>query len=138
MVEDRITDGRRIAQLLASELDGRSDGPLADVAIANADPDVEPAVEGAHAYDVRSGGTTVAGVSVRPDAAHVAVSANADAAIEAAGARDLPAERNVGDDRTTIVVEHGAAVKRAVDALMAAMGAETSRDGASASGGREQ
>lgn len=120
MVEDRVTDGRRIAQLLASELDGRSDGALEDVAITNADPDADPTPEGAHAYDVTIGGTAVASVSVRPDAARVAVSVDADAAIEAAEARDLPVERSAGADGATIVVESGAAVKRAVDALVAA------------------
>ena len=37
MVEDRITDGVRIAQLLSSEFDGREDPPLDSVAVVNAD-----------------------------------------------------------------------------------------------------
>lgn len=144
MVEDRITDGRRIAQLLASELDGRSDGPLAGVAVVDAHPDVEPAPGGAHAYDVVSGDTTVASVLLHSDGVRVTVSVNADAAAVAADAPGLRTERCVvggggeGDtdpgggatasDETrgvAIVVEYGAAVKGAVDALTAAIEGET-------------
>jgi hypothetical protein len=138
MVGDRITDGKRIAQLLASELDGRSDGPLAGVAVVDADPDVEPAPGGAHAYDVVSGDTTVANVLLHPDSVSVIVPANADAAALAADAPGLRTERCVvggegdvdpaggatGSDETrgvAIVVEYGAAVKGAVDALTAAI-----------------
>ncbi|MFB6095961.1 MAG: hypothetical protein ABEJ74_01060 [Haloferacaceae archaeon] len=51
MVEDRLSDGRRIAQLLASELDGLG-GDLERVAVVDADPDVEPTADGALAYAV--------------------------------------------------------------------------------------
>lgn len=122
VVEDRITDGRRIAQLLASELDGRSDGPLQGVAVTNADPDVEPRPGGAHAYDVTAAGATVASVAVQPDGARLAVTANAKTAAASADDRGLRTERNPGADGVTIVVEDGAAVKRAVDALAASVG----------------
>lgn len=138
MVEDRITDGRRIAQLLASELDGRSDGPLAGVAVVDADPDVEPAPGGAHAYDVVSGDTAVASVLLHPESVRVIVPADVDAAGVAADAPGLRTERCVvgsesdtdlaggatgGDEArgVAIVVEYGAAVKGAVDALTAAI-----------------
>lgn len=52
MVDDEITDGRRIAELLASELTGRRDGELAALSVVDADRDVEPTVGGARAYDV--------------------------------------------------------------------------------------
>lgn len=52
MVEDRITDGRRIAELLASEIEGRTDGDLGRFAVSNANHDVEPTVDGARAYDL--------------------------------------------------------------------------------------
>ncbi len=45
MVEERITDGRRIAELLSSEVDGREDGELAEYAVTNADRDVEPTAD---------------------------------------------------------------------------------------------
>src|SRR6056297_1124204 len=80
MVEERITDGTRIAELLASELDGREDPPLDRFAVVNADDDVEPTVDGALAYEIalrdedgtggESGGDagSDAGLRVRPKA----------------------------------------------------------------------
>lgn len=51
MVDDRLTDGRRIAELLASELDGLGD-ELAAVAVSDADRDAEATPDGAYAYRV--------------------------------------------------------------------------------------
>jgi hypothetical protein len=51
VVDDRLTDGRRIAQLLASELDGPG-GVLAAVAVTDADRDADPTPDGAYAYRV--------------------------------------------------------------------------------------
>jgi hypothetical protein len=132
MVEDRITDGRRIAQLLASEFDGRSDGALDQVAVANADPDVDPTPEGTRAYDVTVGGSTVASVLTHPESARVVVSGSADGAaggikeaVEGGGSDGVWIEGASGDDEPAIVVEHGAAVKGAVDALTALIDAGT-------------
>jgi hypothetical protein len=50
-MEDRLTDGRRIAELLAAELDGLG-GALADVAVRDADRDTTPTADGAYAYRV--------------------------------------------------------------------------------------
>jgi len=122
MVEDRVTDGRRIAQLLASELDGRTDGPLDDVAVTDADPDVEPDPEGARAYDVTAGEATLASVFVHPESVHLAVSTNPEGVAEAAVARGLRAVRGPGQSEAAIILEHGAAVKRVVDILTAAVG----------------
>jgi hypothetical protein len=49
MVEDRLRDGRRIAQLLASEVTGDADR-LPGVAVVEADRDVAPTVDGAFAF----------------------------------------------------------------------------------------
>jgi len=51
MVADRLTDGVRIGQLLASEVSGNR-GRLRDLALADADPDVEPTADGALAYRI--------------------------------------------------------------------------------------
>jgi len=115
MVEDRITDGRRIAELLASELDGRSDGPLASVAVVNADPDVEPSDGGGRAYDIVVDGPAAATVFVHPERVRI------ETAIErsefGATASDGVSIRLASGAGTVIVVKHGAAVKRAVDVL---------------------
>jgi hypothetical protein len=118
MVEDRVTDGRRIAELLASELDGRTDGGLARVAVADADRDVEPTPDGARAYDVTLDGDRLAGVFVHPDRAHLAFSAHQDAAAAVASDLDLRVRPKATEPPQTLVfVESGAAVKRAADVV---------------------
>jgi len=54
MVEDRLTDGVRIGQLLASEVSG-NEGRLRDLSLADADPDAEPTPDGALAYRIVRG-----------------------------------------------------------------------------------
>jgi hypothetical protein len=104
MVEDRITDGKRIAQLLASELTGLETGPLGAVAVTDADPEAEPASGGTVAYRVTVEGEAVGAVVMYPGRVVV----------------DLGGEGSAGVERTTddeLVVESGAAVKRAVDVV---------------------
>jgi len=109
MVEDRITDGRRIAQLLASELTGLERGPLADVAVVDADTDVEPTPEGAFAYRVTHDGTAVAVVRVTPETARLTVQADV---------RGVPDRDDVTVEGDTLVAHSGAAIKGLVDALV--------------------
>ncbi|KOX91915.1 hypothetical protein [Haloarcula rubripromontorii] len=108
MVKDRITDGRRIGQLLASELTGLQRGPLADVSVVDADRDVEPTPDGAFAYRVTTDDTEVAVVEVTPETARLVL--NAEPAI-------VPERADVTTDGRTVVVHSGAAVKSAVDVL---------------------
>lgn len=109
MVEDRITDGRRIAQLLASELTGLERGPLAEVAVVDADTDVEPTPGGAVAYRVTRDGTEVAVVRVTPETVRLTVQATL---------RGVPDRDDVTVDGDTLVAHSGAAVKGLVDALV--------------------
>lgn len=113
MVEDRITDPRRIAQLLASELTGLATGPLAAVEVVDADRSAAPAPEGTDAYRIAYRGRPVGRVRLFPDAAVVELDG-----LSVAGA-DLPVERD--GDTTRLRVESGAAVKRAVDAIRATL-----------------
>jgi len=55
MVDERLSDGLRIGQLLASEITG-NEGRLRALALTDADPDVEPTPDGALAYRVVRGG----------------------------------------------------------------------------------
>jgi len=122
-----VTDGRRIAQLLASELDGREDGALARVAVTDADPDVEPSADGALAYrltvtDRAADAGPLGAAYVHPDRVRVELrtgpAAAADAGAEAGlHVRPKPAE----PPRTLLFVESGAEVKRAADAVAAAV-----------------
>ena len=121
MVDERLTDGRRIAELLASELDGL-EGVLARVSITDPDHDVTPTPDGAYAYTVTvgaesdgEGGWTLATVAVHPERAHVEFERGQDVAAdvgESQGLRVRP--KAVEPPRTLVFVEDGAAVKRAV------------------------
>jgi hypothetical protein len=121
-MDDRLSDGRRIAQLLASEIEGHEEFGLA---VVDADREVEPTPDGALAYRVarvdEGDGDAVAAVYVQPDRARiefgVAQEAVANAA-EAAGLRARP--KAVHPPRTLVFVEDGAEVKRAVAAFEAA------------------
>ena len=123
MVEERITDGCRIAELLASEIEGRA-GALAEMSVVDAEPEVEPTTDGARAYDVTHGGTDegeadeVATVYVQPDRARLEVYRRAERALSAASNRDLRGRPRAGQSPAALVfVESGAETKRAADVL---------------------
>ena len=116
MVEDRVTDGKRIAQLLSSELSGRDRGTLGDLSVVNADPDAEPSVDGTEAYGVAYCEERVGTVRLFPEAATVSVTSLVATITEAADQNGLP----VTDD-DAIRLESGASVKRTVDALVAGL-----------------
>ncbi|WP_440010259.1 hypothetical protein [Halomicrococcus sp. SG-WS-1] len=124
MVEDRVTDGRRIAELLASELDGREDGALEALAVVNADRDVEPTEDGALAYEVErrdaddEDGELLGGVYVHPDRIHVELREDVEDVAQAAreaGLRTRP--KAVRPPRVLVFVESGAEVKRFANAF---------------------
>ena len=121
MVEDRITDGKRIAQLLSSELHGRTDGALAALSVVDADREIDPGEDGSLAYRVERDGESFAAVFVHPDRVRVELESGLDAAVEmaeAVGIRVRP--KAVEPPRTILFVESGAEVKRAADVLAAA------------------
>ncbi|MCU4718255.1 hypothetical protein [Halapricum hydrolyticum] len=119
MVEERITDGKRIAQLLASELSARETGPLARVEVIDADRDATPSEDGTPAYGIAVDEVDVGTASLFPDYVRVTVSVGTDAVIETAGNAGVPARRE--DDMAVLQVESGAAVKPAVDVIAAAV-----------------
>ncbi|MDS0259408.1 hypothetical protein NDI56_08390 [Haloarcula sp. S1CR25-12] len=110
MVEDRITDGKRIGQLLASELTGLERGPLGAVSVVDADPDVEPTDDGAFAYRIEAEGEPVGTVFVTVTTAR----------LELDGQTALDPQRDdvtVENDGTVAVAHSGAAVKTLVDVV---------------------
>lgn len=125
MVEERTTDGVRIARLLASEIHGHESGPLGPLAVADANKGVEPTEYGAFAYGIdRPDGTRLAEVFVHPDRAHVEFRAGVEVAAEAAGERGLRVRpKAVRPPRTLVFVESGAEVKRVLSVLKAVVGA---------------
>lgn len=129
MVEDTITDGKRLAELLSSELTGHENPPFDRVSVANADPDVEPTTDGARAYDVRVDGERIGAVYVMPDRARVELVDGLEAAQKVAEQRGLRT-RPVGAQppRVVVFVEDGADVKGAFDVVGAAADAASDGD----------
>jgi|SRR6056297_3670754 len=121
MVEKRITDGKRIAQLLSSEITGRETGVLAELAVVEADPDADPSDDGAFAYAVALGDDRLADVFMQPERAYLELDAGVDAATATAESEDLRVRpKAVEPPRTLVFVESGAEVKGAVQVLVAA------------------
>ncbi|ELZ08457.1 hypothetical protein C479_13998 [Halovivax asiaticus JCM 14624] len=133
MVEERVTDGVRIAELLASEVEGRTDGPLGSVRVTDADTDVEPTANGARAYTItREAGdgtngkeedTTLVTVNVHDDRIHLAFRVVPDVATDVAsgaGLRTRP--KATTPPQTLVFVESGGEVKRAVQVLATVCG----------------
>ena len=147
MTGERVTDGVRIAELLSSELHGRTDGVLAHVAVTDAVEDPEPTADGVRAYDVvwsreplvaeperdvavlevavgDADGEPLASVYVQSDRARVEFVAGVDVAAEAAeGTRLRVRPKATTPPRTLAFVESGAAVKDAADVATAVVDA---------------
>lgn len=112
MVQDRLTDGRRIGQLLASEIRGRERGPLGRLAVVDV-RDVAGTAFGELAFGVSAGGRRVADVYVHDDRVRVEFREAPDAAVDAgrkAGLQTRP--KAVHPPQTVVFVEDGVAVKR--------------------------
>jgi hypothetical protein len=146
MVRDRLRDGTRIAQLLASEIEGGS-GCLAALSVVEADPDVEPTTDGAFAFAVAgdagdagdAGGDgasdgdgasgdapeedpgRLADVFVQPDRVRVEFRRRPDAVASTAEDAELRVRpRATRPPRTLVFLEDGAEVKRVLPAFEAA------------------
>jgi hypothetical protein len=115
MVEDRITDGKRIGQLFASELTGLERGPLGAVSVVDADPDVEPTSQGAFAFRVAADGEPIGVVTVTEHTARLEL--KAPTAFESE--RD---DVTVEDGGDVVVAHSGAAVKTLVDVVAEKLG----------------
>ena len=136
MVQERLTDGYRIGELLASEIDGRQSGTLAPLAVANADRTVEGTPEGERAYDVRllasdrdsrreptpdDDGELFAQVFVHEEGATVALEADSPAARNVAESAGLDVDQEWRTGTLAIGLDYGAQSKRAIDVLEAAI-----------------
>lgn len=116
MVRDRVTDGTRIAQLLASEVTGLDSGPLSTVSVVDADDDATPSESGTRAYRLARDGEPFGSVVLYPSAVEIHFAGETpwpDDGVPGT-AED---ERLDGDGERRLRIESGAAVKRAVDAL---------------------
>jgi len=110
MVEESVTDGKRIAQLLASEFTGLERGPLDTVEVVDADPGATPSPTGTEAYRLVRDGETIAVASMFPDRVELGVETDTPWT-----EGEMP--QLCDDAGETVIVTSGAAVKRAVDAV---------------------
>ena len=141
MVDRRITDPVRIAQLLASEVEGRRSGPLGAVQVVEADRDATPAPDGALAYRLSDHEGTLGAVTLYPAAVVLTIDAQGtgldDETLEAGEAAANALDREAvtvtrGQDSLSVEIRSGAASKAALDVLRAVVDA-----GAQGAGDRE-
>jgi hypothetical protein len=123
MVEDRISDGKRIAQLLSSELSGRATPPLDRLTVVDADSDADPTKGGTVAYGVAvdtaegTGKERIATVVMYLESVSVRFAPEWEPSIP----QHPDVSPGVEDGSTSLRVESGAAVKPAADAVVAAV-----------------
>jgi hypothetical protein len=115
MVKDRVTDSKRIAQLLASELTGLEVGPLAHVTLVDADTDASASPEGTQAYALTHRETRVGTVFLFPDRVELRLDVETVDPPADAGVRET-------DEGLVVAIEDGVEVKRAIDVLRAILG----------------
>ncbi len=121
MVEGTITDGRRIAELLSSEIHGHERGPLGRLTVVDADRDAEPAEFGSFSYGVDVDGERLADVYIHPDRVRVEFRGRVETATREADGAGLRARpKAVDPPRTLVFVESGADVKPALAVFEAA------------------
>ena len=128
MVRDELTDGKRIGQLLASEIHGHERETLGRLAIVDSDKDVEPTADGAFAYGIELNESQteseessiesegdhpyIASAYVHPETLRIEFEIGAETARENAAETGLRVETSEKDaDRTAVFVENGADVK---------------------------
>jgi hypothetical protein len=123
MSEDRISDGRRIGELLASEVTARTNGLLSDLALVDVRSNAEGSEVGTFAYGITIDETVrLADVYVHDDRARLEFRAGVDpipVAGEKANLRVRP--KAAEPPRVLVFVESGAAVKRALDVISVAI-----------------
>jgi len=117
MVKEGITDGKRIAELLSSELSARETGPLSSVSVIDADRDVTPSTDGTLAYGIAIDGARAGAVALFPEYARVTLSVGVEAVVKTASNVGVPARHE--DGTVVLRVESGAAVKPAADLIAA-------------------
>lgn len=112
MVEDSITNPKRVAQLLASELTGLETPPLDRVSVVDADESATPSSEGTVAYAIAVDERIAGRVLLYPDAAVAELDG-----VSVASSNDDHLTVEADEDGTRLTLSTGVAVKRAVDVL---------------------
>lgn len=121
MVEESITDPKRVAQLLASELTGLETPPLDRVSVADANESASPSPDGTVAYAIAADDHDIGRVLLSPDSVIVELDG---VSLPSSDTDHLTVESS--EDGTRLSLFSGVAVKRAVDLLRDAL---AKRDG---------
>lgn len=116
MVTERVTDGRRIGELLSSELTARADGPLSSLSVVDADTDAEASESGTFAYAIahEEDETRIAEAFVHPDRLRLEFQSELDAVSSAASEVNLRVRPTDSPPQVLVFLADGAAVKRAL------------------------
>lgn len=122
MVDEELTDGPRIADLLAAELEGFEESPFDAIELVDRERGVAPTADGTHVYGVEYDGAHCCSVFVQPDRLYLEVPTNPDAVAEAASDVGLRLRRRGSKPPSALVfVDRGADVKRVIDVLRASL-----------------
>lgn len=113
MVKDTITNTKRIAQLLASELTGLETPPLDRVSVTDADESATPSPDGTTAYTIAVDGSDAGRVLLYADSAVVEL--DGIEASDSDGGTHLGIDTTA--DGTRLSLYSGISVKQAVDVL---------------------
>lgn len=132
MVEDTVGDGKRIAQLLASECSGLDNGALGHLTVGDASPDAVPSEDGAEAYRLAYRGEAVAVVRMFPDRVRLAWADDGTVPPDRVP-RSHDREDSLELSGDAVVIRSGSAVKPAVDLLRAVL-AQADTDGGDGGG----
>lgn len=121
VVDDHVRDGRRVAELLASELDGREDPPFGRVAVTDADRDVEPSPDGDRAYDISHDDVVIGRVYLQANRVRVELFTGLREAREVLSDPDIR-WRAIGGERPRLLmfIADGVAVQRVMPVIGAA------------------
>ena len=121
MGKDTLTDGKRIGQLLASEIHGHERGAIGTATVVEADTDAEATEDGTFAYAIDVGDSDrIAEAYIHPDRLRIEFLVDPSSAAEAGRQRGLRTRpKAVDPPRTLVFVESGAEVKPALGVIRA-------------------
>lgn len=130
MTDEHVTDGRRIGELLASEVTARTDGPLSHLELVDIHSDAEGSTRGTFAYaiTIESDETTrLADIYIHNDRVRLEFHAGLDPVPATGAEANLRVRPKAAEPpRILVFIENGGEIKRALDVIGAATAAARS------------
>lgn len=118
MVDERVTDGTRLGELLASELDNRTDSGLARIEVRNVDEAATATPSGTEAFEIWMDTEPIATVTLYPDQVELRFCVPVAPVLELADSVGLTGSEAPEDDAVVVWVDDGAEVKRVVEVFV--------------------